>query len=48
MSPQTDPSLSNSGTDAAIRMTPAEIFTAILPALMGMAAVGIIAMLMLL
>ena len=48
MSPQTDPPSTDSGTAAAIDLTPAEIVSAIVPALIGMACVALIAMLMLL
>ena len=48
MSAQTDPPSTDSGTAAAIELTPAEIITAIVPALIGMAVVAFIAMLMLL
>ena len=48
MSPQTEPSSTDSGTAAAIELTQGEIMTAIVPALIGMAVVALIAILMLL
>ena len=48
MSLQIDPSSADNGTGAAIELSPAEILTAIIPALIGMAAVSLIAVLMLL
>ena len=48
MSLQIDPSSTDSGTAAAVSLTPTEIVTAIVPALVGMVAIGLIAVLMLL
>ena len=48
MSPQTDPPSTTTGTAASISLTPDEILTAIVPALIGIAGVALIAMLMLL
>ncbi len=48
MSPHTDPPSINSGTTLTACLTPAEIVAAIIPALVGMAAVGLVAVLMLL
>lgn len=48
MSPQTDPPSTTIGTAPTLELTPAEIMTAIVPALIGMAGVALIAMLMLL
>ena len=48
MSPHLRPSSFDTGTAVTQDLTPAEIVTAIIPALIGMAAVALIAVLMLL
>lgn len=45
---QIDPLPAHNGTASDVALTPLEIATAIIPALVGMAAVGLIAVLMLL
>ena len=48
MSPHTEPPSTAIGTTSSASLTPAEIVTAIIPALIGLAGVAFIAMLMLL
>lgn len=48
MSPHIDPQSTDSSTTLATYLTPAEIVAAVIPALVGMAAVGLVAVLMLL